>query len=858
LRKTESQKADKNIGEIAAAYTCGHLTAAQAIVVAYYRGDVVSRSIMQGAMMAAGLSQEQAATEIRELGLEDSITVACVNSPESVTISGDATAIEKLLTRLQDKGTFARKLKTDGRAYHSHHMCLLGQEYEDLLVSSIPLLEVLDRSKPDILWVSSVTGKAVTDTVDLSYWRMNLESPVLFANAVEELIKDTAYHLIEVGPHSALELPLKQIRTSLKISESKLHYSSALSRGKDSVGTTLKLMGNLYLHGHDIAFDKVNHVSSAVSDFKGQKTQASATQGKFLHDLPGYQWSYDKELWAESRLSIEYRTRKYPRHDLLGSQIHGGNGVTTSWRNVLKTKDVPWLEDHKLEQTIVFPGAGYIAMAIEAICQVTGTTAEDLPSFSLRNVNILKACVLSQDDGIEIFTTMQPLKISATSTSETWYHFAINSYSEGIATDHATGLIKLENPLSTVSRELIFDDRSMEPTAVRNWYSRFAKEGLNFGKEFQSLEEIHCHRGKKLMHAVTKTKVLQGDGDGLKQQSTYVVHPITIDALLQTTIIALTAGHINTLKAKVPVVFESVRICTPHPSSISQPWTIHGVSEPVGIASLKMNAELHDANGKVCVQLKQARGVAFQGAAQEELADERHPMLRVVWKPDIERLWEGGEDAFSVYLNRPGLPKAPNQVVKRLTRALDLVTHKNPARHILELIEGGLDNTKSILDALHFDSPFKCCRTYSRGQVADEKELLVANIKSGAMLQNDSESLASHSNGEPFDVVIVPVLGDFYFAKHLALIRAAISPDGILLGVCSTSSVRLLEEHGFSVLHASYDGFEIVLARQKKVKSKVKLSTKEFVLVSDPPLLQLTKGLLLSVSNRLNAMRTTR
>ena len=80
--------------------------------------------------------------------------------------------------------------------------------------------------------------------------------------------------------------------------------------------------------------------------------------------------------------------------------------MTTLWRNMLKVKDVPWLEDHKLNQTIVFPGAGYVAMAIEALCQGTNMTAAGLPSFSLRNVNILKALVLSQDVGIELFTTI--------------------------------------------------------------------------------------------------------------------------------------------------------------------------------------------------------------------------------------------------------------------------------------------------------------------------------------------------------------------------------------------------------------------------------------------------------------------
>ena len=122
-------------GEIAAAYASGRLTSTQAIIVAYYRGHIVgkSKSRSAGAMMAASLSKEQANTEIDQLGLTGSILVACVNSHESVTISGDESGIDALWHSLTNRGDFARKLNTNGRAYHSQHMKPLGQDYEDLL-----------------------------------------------------------------------------------------------------------------------------------------------------------------------------------------------------------------------------------------------------------------------------------------------------------------------------------------------------------------------------------------------------------------------------------------------------------------------------------------------------------------------------------------------------------------------------------------------------------------------------------------------------------------------------------------------------------------------------------------------------
>ena len=297
----------------------------------------------------------------------------------------------------------------------------------------------------------------------------------------------------------------------------------------------------------------------------------------------------------------------------------------------------------------------------------------------------------------------------------------------------------------------------MEPTAVRNWYDKFAKEGLNFGPSFRSLEEIRNHRRRAVMHTVTKTKFLQGGGVGLQQQSDYIVHPITIDALLQTAIIASTSGVLKNVRAKVPVVIEHASICTPTTSSLSQQWIIDAISEPVGFGTIKISAELRDVNGQVCVQLKQARAVAFQGAAQEETANDRHPMLRVLWKPDVERLWGVGTDALSLYLNRPGITSGPGEVSKKLVRALDLVIHKNPRLHILELNFEHLDVTQNILESLRFNTPFKRCQTYCRGQMSDDMDLLVENMNSVSSLGAGNCPLTKHASGKAFDLVIVPL-----------------------------------------------------------------------------------------------------
>lgn len=330
-------------GEIAAAYTAGLLTAPQAIIIAYYRGHVVGKNTLKGSMMAAGMDQEVAQETIDSLGLQGSVVVACVNSPESVTLSGDEAGIEKVLQHLQGQGTFARKLNTGGRAYHSHHMKAIGEEYQRLLEIALLQYPQPVSSNSNIRMISSVLGATAPRKLGPSYWRKNLESPVLFYQAIEEMAITANQHIVEIGPHSALQLPIKQIRTKLAILEDQLKYSTALTRGKNAVSCVLSLAGNLFLHGHSIDFARVNAV-----DLPGSKVSVDVSAlEKTIVDLPAYKWKYDNLLHYEPRVSQEFRNRKYPHHDLLGSQLHGGDGVGLTWRNLLRIKDVPWLEDHK-------------------------------------------------------------------------------------------------------------------------------------------------------------------------------------------------------------------------------------------------------------------------------------------------------------------------------------------------------------------------------------------------------------------------------------------------------------------------------------------------------------------------------
>lgn len=111
-------------GEIAAAYACGAISFETAMCVAYARGVVANHlaidNAVDGTMLAAGLSEQDAKRYIAKLPLScGSVRVACINSPRSVTVSGDTDAIVQLHDILESQKIFVRKLPVDV-AYHSH------------------------------------------------------------------------------------------------------------------------------------------------------------------------------------------------------------------------------------------------------------------------------------------------------------------------------------------------------------------------------------------------------------------------------------------------------------------------------------------------------------------------------------------------------------------------------------------------------------------------------------------------------------------------------------------------------------------------------------------------------------------
>ena len=711
-------------------------------------------------MGAVGLSQSSASTHIHDFGLQGKMRVACVNSPKSVTVSGECAAIDVYLSILKSRGVFVRKLKTDDKAYHSHLMKASVPVYEELLSNIFNQIstDTMDRAHADMF--STVTGDLVTrNTVRTpQYWCSNLASPVLFCAGLENLFRKESFHLLEIGPHPTLASPIRETWNSLTHRKDTMIYTATLSRGADAASSLLDLAGSLYLQGHHLPFEKINSFAA---------TTEPSTTPRILHSLPGHIWNHASSITLEPRISSEFRHREYSRHELLGSRVPGGSSDMFIWRNLLSFQEVPWLQDHKLGQSTVFPGAGYLGIAIEGLCQIENTSRSQRRSINIRDVHFLNVLVLSdKEKRTELFTRMEPAKLSSTTLSASWWRFEITSVVANKATRHANGLIALNSsssPLATVAKELHLPSDTLEKQSSRTWYNKLAKEGLCFGPSFQSLTEIHTDRRKKLPYVVSETLLKPNDSAYATLQCDQT-HPIAIDSLLQSALIASAVGSTGNLRGKVPVSIAQMQINIDDSTDSPRLCKIRATSEMVGVGAALLSAELESPSGQTLIQVDGVRTIPFAETLQhDQVPIERTPALRVLWKPDVTLLPENS-DLFSQYTDQFAalLPDDfAHSDIGRLAGALDLITHQNPRLHILEISNPKDIELGRVLDCTAMGMPPKRFESYTKASMTSDGELMGHSFKSDDRLGTETTVSSRIDPNFSFNAVVIPSVSMF-------------------------------------------------------------------------------------------------
>ncbi|KAF1828904.1 reducing type I polyketide synthase [Decorospora gaudefroyi] len=667
-------------GEIAAAYCTGAISRESAWKIAYLRGTLSAALAMfgrnQGAMMAVGLSESEVRQYLDHGSRTAYATIGCVNSPKSVTLSGAKEAMIELEKTFRRENVSCQILRVDN-AYHSKFMEEVALDYWKQIGTLQPGRPISPQ-KAAVMY-SSVTGNIIepSQLCEAEYWVRNMVSPVRFADALSRMMSRPSKvtnklgvrklqhdqnlpinYLLEVGPHGALRRAVKETLDTLPQSSPSV-YDTLLTRNVSAIEAGHKAMGRLFCSGHPLNLNAVNCDSRGVASM--------------MVDLPEYPFNHSQRYWFESRISKNIRFREHARNDLLGVQVQDWNSSDARWRTYMRLSGNEWLRDHKITGNQLYPAAAMFTMAIEASRQLADSTKR-ISGFRLKDSVFEKALIMpSTPEGIEIQFSMRPSTVSNFTTSSKWFEFRLCSYESGTWSDHCHGKISVEyeSDLTTEGKqEKLKQEESLIAQAKvlgqgcnitldsASLYEICETCGLTFGPSFQTLTPTH--------------------------RKNHVIHPSTLDGILQTIFPAFAKGGQEPIKTLIP-------------SFINDFWIsgeICNVNSTELLASTKAKTRgFREAECTIIVSdpsetrlLATVSGYHLTSVANVEAARQREwrrLCFNIDWKPDVDLL--DANQAQDFCTTTPSIPNPEERnrdlefmVFHFISKALENIAVDNP------------------------------------------------------------------------------------------------------------------------------------------------------------------------------------
>lgn len=629
-------------GEIGAAYAVGALNLRQAMAVAYYRAAMVGEMSQRsqgpkGAMGAVGVGESAARVYLDQLTkATGKAVVACVNSPSSVTIAGDEAAVQKVLDLATQEGVFARRLKVE-TGYHSHHMIPVAESYRQALRAALGSGDGLEDRELHVIFSSPVTGRRITrakQLVDPEHWVGSLLQPVEFVNAFTDMVlgdmSEPASHrnsidvVLEVGPHTALGGPIKEILSLPEFEGLSLPYIGCLVRNENAHDCMLNMALNLLRRGQRISISQLGRGFSHTL--------------RVLTDLPSYPWNHNVRHWAESRHNQSYRARDQEFHHLLGLPVPGTNPEAAYWRQQVRVSDSPWLRDHVVQGSILYPGAGYVCLAIEAMKQLAEKSDKgaSLSGFTLRDVEIHQALVVPDNaGGIEVQTVLRTVsdkEIGAHGWKK-WEVWSVTTDSRWA--QHARGFVQadFDPPARKVTGSFLSGSGYVRRIDPEDMWANLRALGLAHGPLFRNITSILQDASTKDIRRCMTTIDVPDASTPLEK---HVIHPATLDSIVVSSIVALPSAGAQDQGARVPRSIQKLRVSSSMTSAAGHQFICNTTLPHFDAQKVRADISLVDGHEPVLeIEGLVCQSLGFSAAAQALEAWTKELCTEIKWAPDL-------------------------------------------------------------------------------------------------------------------------------------------------------------------------------------------------------------------------------
>ncbi|MFD7258927.1 SDR family NAD(P)-dependent oxidoreductase [Streptomyces sp. NPDC059874] len=335
--------AGHSIGELAAAHVAGVFSLADAARLVVARGRLMQALPAGGAMLAVQATEE----EVLPL-LTDGVGIAAVNGPDSVVVSGVEAAVLAVGEHFAASGRKTSRLAVS----HAFHSALMDPMLDEFRVTA----QGLSYAEPLIPAVSTVTGRPGADWRSPEYWVNQVREAVRFADAVHALEQQGATRFLEIGPDGILTgLAAQSVEDTVLV--------AAQRKNRPEPESLITALAQL-------------HVSGVAVDWQA----LYAGTGVELVSLPTYAFQRTR-YWVEGTGSlgdVSAAGLAAAGHPLLGAVVSlaDSGGVVLTGRVSVSAQ--PWLADHVVGDSVVFPGTGFVELAVRAGDQVGCELLEEL------------------------------------------------------------------------------------------------------------------------------------------------------------------------------------------------------------------------------------------------------------------------------------------------------------------------------------------------------------------------------------------------------------------------------------------------------------------------------------------------
>ena len=586
-----------SVGEYVAACVAGTYNLEDGLKFIAERGKLMGGLPAGGKMAAvfADLHQVQAALA----NSTNLVSIAAINGPDNIVISGDGAAVQEILVKLAAEGVKSREL-TVSHAFHSPLMAPVLADFEQLASSIV-------MTAPKIRLVANVTASLVGDEIIRpSYWMQHIRQPVRFSESITALFDLGCTAFVEIGPNPTL---LSMAQRCLP-DASNLLWLPSLRKSKSDWDVLMNSLCELYTHGSDVDW---------------QSFEAYSNHQKI--SLPTYPFQRQR-FWMEAAPITTFREKGL--HPLIHHLVHSPLIKETVFEVGLIAHEPSFLQDHQIFGQVIFPATAFLEMGLATAAQVFG------PGMHwVENMEFLAAMMVPDQEERTVQVTLSSIDNNQT-------NFQVFSW-DGIGWNrHATGKLlgdrNEKNSQVPCDISILLGQFSQE-ISTSDYYDMLSSIGLVYGNTFRGLRKLWT-RENEALGKIELPKTVMGEA------TAYQLHPALLDACFQ----VLGAKYFSAenqsteLSLFLPIGCESYTVYIPGKSEI---WC-HAIFEndpgsgmPVG------NLKIYQDDGKmvaevVGIKLRSVTQDALEAVIEQPLD---HWLYQIEWRQTThhqnQQTWEG-------------------------------------------------------------------------------------------------------------------------------------------------------------------------------------------------------------------------